>query len=251
MARPTILLVDDNWLFLQMEKDYLQPYAVMVHTARTGQEAIDFVRMIRPDLVFMDLHMPEMDGATCCAHLKADPDMREIPVVMIVTADSDEELKRCRLAGCDHVITKPVDRKTFLRTGCLFLPELVQVDMRVPCLALVVFCAGGKTHYGTSANLSSQGMFIAFDEAVEVDDRINITFLIPGSEGDVVVATGRVAWLNNGSPLRKPSLPRGFGVEFIDVEPGGAKVLAAFLDRLISQGAAPVVEGAYLADPIF
>ena len=251
MARPTILLVDDSWLFLQMEKDYLQSCAVMVHLARTGQEALDLVRMVRPDLIFMDLYMPGMDGAACCELLKADPDMKEIPVVMIVTADSEYDLERCRAAGCDHVIAKPVDRRTFLRAGYMFLPELAQVDLRLPCLALVVFKVGRTTHYGTSANLSSRGMFIAFDEKVMVDDPIAITFLIPGSDGEVVVANGRVAWLNGGSPLRKPSLPKGFGVEFAHIEAEGAEALAAFLNRLRSQGVVPVVEGAYLADPIF
>src|SRR5512144_2241892 len=94
MARPKILLVDDSRLFIEMEKEFLQPCAVMIYTARDGREALELVRMVRPDLIYMDLHMPEMDGAECCAALKADPDMKCIPVVMVVTMEQDDDLLR-------------------------------------------------------------------------------------------------------------------------------------------------------------
>ncbi|HEY6838613.1 MAG TPA: response regulator, partial [Geobacteraceae bacterium] len=203
MSRPVILLVDDSRLFLEMEKEFLQPCAVKIYTAQTGQEALDVVRMVRPDLIFMDLHMPEMDGATCCSLLKADPDFMTVPVVMVVTAENLEDAKRCEQAGCDHVLTKPVDRASFIRSGHRFLPLLGQVELRVPCLALVVFRRAGKTFYGTSANLSTQGIFIAYDGEVEVDDCLSLTFMIPGSDGEVVDVKGRVAWKNCGRPLRK------------------------------------------------
>src|SRR5512146_2027805 len=99
MARPKILLVDDNRLFLEMEKEFLQPCAVMIYTARDGREALELVRMVRRDLIFMDLQMPETDGAECCAILKGDPDMKGIPVVMVVTTERDDDMLRCRRAG--------------------------------------------------------------------------------------------------------------------------------------------------------
>src|SRR5512133_2862778 len=98
MSRPKILLVDDNRLFLEMEKEFLQPCAVKIYTARTGREALEVVRLVLPDLVFMDLHMPEMDGASCCTAIKAEPDLRSVPVVMIVTAENEDDLERCRRA---------------------------------------------------------------------------------------------------------------------------------------------------------
>ncbi len=251
MARPKILLVDDNRLFLEKEKEFLQPCAVLIYTACDGCEALELVRMVRPDLIFMDLHMPEMDGAACCATLKADPDMKDIPVVMVVTTERDDDVLRCHNAGCDHVITKPVDRAAFLDAGHRFLADFDRIEMRLPCLTLVVFRLGKETFYGTSANLSSQGMFVAFDGRVEPDDLIRVSFLVPGSNGEVVEATGRVAWVNSGVPLPKPALPKGFGIEFGTVSPAGAHAIAEFISRATEAGGTPLVEGAYLGEAYF
>ncbi len=251
MARPKILLVDDSRLFLEMEKEFLQPCALMIYTARDGREALELVRMIRPDLIYMDLHMPEMDGAECCAILKADPDMKGIPVVMVVTTERDDDLLRCHRAGCDQVIAKPVDRAAFLRAGQRFLPNFDRIETRVPCLTLVVFRLGKETFYGTCANLSSQGMFVAFDGKVQVDDLVKLSFLVPGSIGEVVEATGRVAWVNIGAPLPKPALPKGFGIEFSTITPEGVRAIGGFISRAQEAGGTPLVEGAYLGETYF
>ncbi len=251
MARPKILLVDDNRLFLEMEKEFLQPCAVMIYTACDGREALELVRMVRPDLIFMDLHMPEMDGAECCAILKGDPDMKGIPVVMVVTTERDDDLLRCRRAGCDHIVSKPVDRSAFLSAGHRFLSDFDQIEMRLPCLTLVVFRLGKETFYGTSANLSSQGMFVAYDGRVEPDDLVRLNFLVPGSNGKVVEATGRVAWVNGGAPLPKPGLPKGFGIEFTMVTTEGVCAIAEVLSRAKKAGNTPLIEGAYLGETYF
>lgn len=251
MERPKILLVDDNRLFLEMEKEFLQPCAVQIYTARTGQEALDVVRLVLPDLVFMDLNMPEMDGADCCAAIKADPDLKGVPVIMIVTATDSADLERCRLAGCDLVLTKPVNRAAFIRTGHRFLPGLDRIELRIPCLTLVVFRIGEMTCYGTSANLSTSGIFIAFDGQLELEDQVRLSFLLPGSDGEVIEATGRVAWTNTGTPLSKPALPRGFGVEFGNIRPEVARAIADYMSRAGNKGLQPLVEGAYIADEFF
>jgi hypothetical protein len=144
-----------------------------------------------------------------------------------------------------------VDKAAFIRAGLRFLPGIDRIENRVPCLTLVVFRIGRDTFYGTSGNLSSQGMFIAYEGAVEVDDQVRISFLVPGSNGEVVEARGRVAWLNSGKPICKPALPRGFGVEFTDIQGDGAECIARFIARARETGGEPQVEGAYLGEAFF
>jgi PilZ domain len=170
--------------------------------------------------------------------------------VMIVTADGDD-VEQCRRAGCDSVLSKPVDRAAFIRTGHRFLPVIDKIELRIPCLTLVVFRVGENALYGTSANLSTNGMFIAFDGQVELEDRLRLSFLLPGPGGEVIEATGRVAWENTGTPLCKSSLPRGFGVEFLDIGTETARAIGDFMARAEKSGSIPLVEGAYLAEAPF
>src|ERR1039457_2919395 len=85
MNTPKILLVDDTKLFLKLEQEYLKHLAVTVLTAENGIEALEIARSQNPDLIFMDINMPVMDGVSCCAAIKADPGLRSIPVVMVTT----------------------------------------------------------------------------------------------------------------------------------------------------------------------
>src|SRR6516225_4037411 len=137
MARPKILLVDDDRLFLEMEKDFLRQSAVMVYTAADGREALDLLKTVRPDLIFMDLLMPEIDGATCCGILKSDPHLSSIPVVIVSVAGLEDDFARCRAAGCDGILNKPIKRDEFLAFGHRFLNNIDEIELRIPCRTLV------------------------------------------------------------------------------------------------------------------
>lgn len=79
----SILLVDDVQMFIEIQREYLQDSRVDILTARNGLEASRVMKSKRPDLIFMDFHMPMMDGAACCRAIKSDPGLREIPIKKI------------------------------------------------------------------------------------------------------------------------------------------------------------------------
>jgi CheY-like chemotaxis protein len=123
MPLPKILLVDDVQLFVELEKSFLNLVPTDIRTAANGKDALDLVRQERPDLIFMDLYMPVMDGASCCAALKADPEFADIPVVMVTTGGKPEEIEQCRTAGCDGLLTKPVEKSAFREMYNRFIPS--------------------------------------------------------------------------------------------------------------------------------
>jgi CheY-like chemotaxis protein len=127
MSLPRILLVDDVRLFLELEKSFLNLSQVEILTAANGEEALAIVRRERPDLVFLDLYMPVLDGAVCCATIKGDPELSATPVVMVTTGGKPEEVEQCRAAGCDGLLTKPIDRSAFLDTVSRFIPSFNRV----------------------------------------------------------------------------------------------------------------------------
>ena len=218
MATPKILLVDDVKLFLELERSFLKYSSVQVLTASNGEEALEFIRRERPELVFMDLNMPKMDGVACCTAIKADPDLLFIPVVMVTTAGREEEVALCRKAGCDDFLTKPVDRKVFLEKARSFLPIIERREPRLSTKTPVLIRIGRDTIATTIVDVSNGGIYLAGELEIAPNAEIDLAFFIPGSDSPGAVSVrGRVAWINPPHDRKKWTLPVGFGVEFVSI----------------------------------
>ncbi|RNC73262.1 MAG: response regulator [Desulfuromonadales bacterium] len=231
MPKPKILLVDDVGLMLELEKSFLRFSPVRVFTARNGEEALEMVRKERPDLVYMDLNMPRMNGNVCCAAIKADQELKHTPVVMVTTAGRPEDQELCRSSGCDGYITKPIDRRLFLDVGRKYIPD---IDRREPryVFSAPVTCTQGEDHVaGTTADISIGGLYMAVDKTLERDAGIELSFTLPGTS-QPIKATGRVAWLNAPEARLKPRLPVGFGIEFVEIANEDLEVVRAFVESL-------------------
>lgn len=215
MSQPSVLLVDDEQFFLTLQLEFLRESPVSVITASGGREALALAREHRPGLIVLDFRMPGMDGGTCCAALKADPFLRQIPVVMVVGEGKEQDCQLSFQAGCDAVITKPLDRRMFLHTGRRFLPDVERRHPRIPLNALAFFRKGDESHHGTIEDISLFGVYVATRCAVSVDDPIRLGFILPDS--DIVECDARVAWVNQGHRRIKTNLQEGFGVEFVAI----------------------------------
>jgi CheY-like chemotaxis protein len=227
---PKILLVDDVTMFLELQKMFLKFSSVHVLTAKDGVDALRMVKKEHPSLVFMDLHMPIMDGAECCARLKADAEFKSLPVVMITSEGKGEDRQLCYKAGCDDFLTKPLDRVQFLETARKFLPAIDRRDARVACRAKVKFRVFGVMLSGEVLDVASNGIYIAADYDVESGAVLEVVFELPES-GEVIQAKGRVAWLNGRKWRKKPKLPVGFGVEFVAMTGESKDALKLFMER--------------------
>ena len=212
-----ILLVDDVNMFLELQKGFLKLSSAQILTARDGQEALEVAGREHPDLVFMDLHMPRMDGAQCCTRLKADPLLRRMPVVLITAAGKEEDRDLCLRAGCDDFLTKPLDRLLFLEKARKYLPTIERRGKRVPCRAKVKFHVYGVSLSGEVYDVSGNGIYMATNYVVRVGTVLDVAFVLPDAAGTLIEAKGRVAWLNTPESRLKPALPDGFGIEFLDL----------------------------------
>jgi CheY-like chemotaxis protein len=236
MKIPKILLVDDVPLFLEIMSGYLRKSPVTLVTAHNGQQALEMIRSDPPDLIFMDLHMPEMDGAACCRAIKESPVLSRIPVIMVTAADREGDRELCLAAGCDGLITKPIDRRLFLDLGRRFLPSIDRREDRHPYRTTVVMTADFQTFYGTSVDISAHGIYVATDRPLPLEGRVGLNILLAGESSDLIEAWGRVAWRNFGPFRTKEELPEGYGVEFLEMTVDSLSLLSRLV-RILATGA--------------
>jgi two-component system response regulator len=117
-----ILLVEDNADHAEFTLKALGgSKTVRTHWVKDGQEALDFLNdRPRPSVIFLDIHLPKIDGNEVLRRIKADTELRSIPVVMLTTSDREEEMTAAYHAGANSYVTKPVALGQFAeRVGTL------------------------------------------------------------------------------------------------------------------------------------
>ena len=104
-----ILIVDDNEDNRKVLQRLLEHAGHHGMTARNGADALARAREQRPDLVLMDLAMPEMDGWAATATFKSDPQLASIPIIVVTGHVTSDEIRRAQEVGCQDVVSKPID----------------------------------------------------------------------------------------------------------------------------------------------
>lgn len=114
MPKQTILVVDDEQDLLDLIEYNLKKEGYNVLRAENGREGIRIAREMKPDLVLLDIMMPQMDGIEVCDRMRSDADVRHIPIIFL-TARSDEKTEVEGLdKGADDYITKPISTKKLI-----------------------------------------------------------------------------------------------------------------------------------------
>ena len=105
----SVLVADDDPVTRLMLTGSLERNGHQVTTAEDGSQALDLVRTMAVDVILLDVVMPQMDGYAVLEQLKADPDLRHIPVVMVTSVDDVDSAVRCIELGADDYLSKPID----------------------------------------------------------------------------------------------------------------------------------------------
>jgi CheY-like chemotaxis protein len=227
---PKLLLVDDVVMFLDLQKMFLRHSSVRIFTAKNGVEALQIVKQERPDLIFMDLHMPCMNGAECCAKIKEDPQFISVPVVMLTSEGKESDKALCYKAGCDDFLSKPIDRVLYLEMARKYLPTIDRRNPRVSCNIKVKFRVFGLTLSGEIMDISAQGVYVAADYEVEPGTMLDLVFALWGVDDALIQTKGRVAWVNSKKNKRKQKFPAGFGVELVAITEDSKRILNHFME---------------------
>jgi len=120
---PTVLIVEDNELNMKLFHDLLDAHGYQTLQTRSGIEALQIARERRPDLILMDIQLPEVSGLEVTRWLKDDEELREIPVIAVTAFAMKGDEQRIRQGGCEAYISKPISIVTFLETVRRYLGE--------------------------------------------------------------------------------------------------------------------------------
>jgi two-component system cell cycle response regulator DivK len=115
-ACPTILVVEDNILNLKLFGDLLHAHGYRTLLSRKGDEALALARQHRPDLILLDLQLPEISGLEVASRLRADVDLASIPVIAVSAFTLMADLDRLLGAGCNAYCQKPISADELLTT---------------------------------------------------------------------------------------------------------------------------------------
>ena len=112
----TVLIVEDNELNMKLFRDLLEAHGYQTSGTSNGFEALDLVRKLRPDLILMDIQLPEVSGLEVTKWLKEDDELKSIPVVAVTAFAMKGDEERIRAGGCEAYLSKPISVAKFIET---------------------------------------------------------------------------------------------------------------------------------------
>lgn len=113
-APKTVLIVEDNELNLKLFTDLLQAHGYQTLAARTGPQALELAEAHRPDLILMDIQLPEFSGLEVTQKIKSNAELADIPVIAVTAFAMKGDEERIRNGGCEDYIAKPISVVSFL-----------------------------------------------------------------------------------------------------------------------------------------
>lgn len=120
----TVLIVEDNELNMKLFRDLLEAHGIATLETRNGMEVLEIARTKKPDLILMDIQLPEVSGLDVTKWLKADDALKSIPVIAVTAFAMKGDEEKIRQGGCEDYISKPISVSRFL--------EVIQTYLNKP-----------------------------------------------------------------------------------------------------------------------
>lgn len=119
--KKTVLIVEDNELNMKLFHDLLEAHGYATLQTKDGMEALSLAREHKPDLILMDIQLPEVSGLEVTKWIKEDENLRSIPVVAVTAFAMKGDEEKIREGGCEAYVAKPISVESFINTVKEFL----------------------------------------------------------------------------------------------------------------------------------
>lgn len=231
-----ILIVDDSETFLMYISILLRRMGFnKVIPANSGVEALKLLRMMMPDVVLLDITMPQMDGVTILRHIKGDSHTSNIPVIMATIVSDSKSYEECERLGCSGYLTKPVKLTELndILNRCISYPGgKKRRFLRAPFKKKVVVTCKGVTEDLYAESLSQRGMYIRKRNPFNIGTEVNIALPLKG--GKTVNLEGTVIYVKVFSEDISTISP-GMGIEFKELTSNDSEMLRTYITELLTK----------------
>ncbi|MAU41607.1 MAG: two-component system response regulator [Kordiimonas sp.] len=112
----TVLIVEDNELNMKLFSDLLEAHGYQTIKTKEGMQALELAREHRPDLILMDIQLPEVSGLEVTKWIKQDEQLKAIPVIAVTAFAMKGDEEKIRKGGCEAYIAKPISVSNFIET---------------------------------------------------------------------------------------------------------------------------------------
>jgi CheY-like chemotaxis protein len=230
-----ILMVDDNETFLINISIILHRMGFKkVIPAYNGVEALKIIRILIPDVILLDIAMPQMDGITALRHIKGDNYTSKIPVIMITTTSDRKSYEECEKLGCSGYLKKPVKITELyhILNNCISYPiNKKRKFLRTLFKKKVIINCKGVKEEQYAENLSQRGIFVRKRNPFSVGTEVGIALPLHGEE--TINLNGKVIYVNKSNISETPI---GMAIKFKDLTSIDSEILKKYIIELLTNG---------------
>src|SRR5262245_55759288 len=183
-----VLTSNNTAIFRELRSHAFQSVGLAHTVAASGTEALERVKRERPALVILDVDLPELSGYEVCKRIKADPELRDIRVILVVTGGpTPAEVDRLAEAGCDDIMTIPVPMDDLYSHAARLLP--LPVRQRSHVRAQVLLPDGLRTPVlrGEATKIASDSIEISVDHTVDPGTEVRVRLARAGAQQALLV----------------------------------------------------------------
>lgn len=230
-----ILIVDDSETFLMYVAILLRRMGYdKVIPASNGLEALKLLRILMPDIVILDITMPQMDGVTVLRHIKGDEHTSKIPVIMASVKSDRKSYEECERMGCSGYITKPVritELNDMLNQYITYEGGKQRKFLRTTFEKKVSVTCNGMTNEHRAVSLSEGGIFIRKREPFQVGTEVELD--VPLRDEKTLHVSGIVIYIKgiSGDIFR---IPPGVAIAFKDLTSDDSAQLHSYIKELLT-----------------
>ena len=220
-AQRKILVVDDAALFRDLVAFVLARSGHVI-TATSGAEGLAAAQRERPEVVVVDLNLPEISGDTLCKEIKADASLRDTAVILVTSGASAEDHERAVRAGADDVLSKPINQRSLVLSVNRFLRvPVLRALPRAPLNTPVEIRWGTEMLRAVGRDLSRGGMFVETDCTIPDGTEVQLEFRLPETPA-VLRPTAEVIH-------SRPGPERGLALRFLALDRASAERVDHYL----------------------